>query len=262
MQNIVQQQAPMQHHVTQQSALHQLQQQVPNQQHQIIQQGTSQQQTTLTHQHSNQQQHLSKSQIPGYQMPTNHGLSKGQRIVSAANSSNLPIQQDMSNTGDFAPVSQQNKAARPNSQDGSVSSATDHSTITIDRVGGSSLEQQEENSQHGSVGALEGPSIDTNVDSKHSNEICAAELRKLDQDFENNLKRAKKVFVNRMDNLQRTQVQREARHQKTLEQHQKDRAAFEKRLQQEEIEQNRRIEQMQKEWDRRREEVRSKDQIG
>ena len=79
------------------------------------------------------------------------------------------------------------------------------------------------------------------------------------EDFQNNLKRAKKVFYSRMDNLQRTLVQREAQHQKTLEQHQKDRTAFEKRLRQEEIEQNRRIELLQAEWDRKREEVRSRD---
>ena len=79
------------------------------------------------------------------------------------------------------------------------------------------------------------------------------ELRKLDEDFQKNLQRAKKVFYNRMDNLQRSQIEREAQHQKTLERHQKERAEFEKRLQQEEKEQNRRIEQLQREWDRRRE---------
>lgn len=79
------------------------------------------------------------------------------------------------------------------------------------------------------------------------------ELRKLDEDFQKNLQRAKKVFDNRMDNLQRSQIEREAQHQKTLEKHQKERAEFEKRLQQEEKEQHRRIEQLQREWDRRRE---------
>lgn len=198
----------------------------------------------------NQPQHHSNPQMPGYQIPSNqnHVPPQGQRIVTSSDTINLTIQENVSQSksGDCVPISLQNKGSRQINQEGSVSSAAEHSR---------------EDSQNESIGALEGLSIDTTGDDEQSDEICAAELRKLDQDFENNLKRAKKVFVNRMDNLQRTQVQREARHQKTLEQHQKDRAAFEKRLQQEEIEQNRRIEQMQKEWDRRREEVRLKEQI-
>jgi hypothetical protein len=106
-------------------------------------------------------------------------------------------------------------------------------------------------------GALE--ELIMNISGEESvDEMCAEELRQLDEDFQKNLMRAKKVFASRMDNLVRTQSQREAQHQKTLEYHQKERAAFEKRLQQEEIEQNRRIELMQKEWDRRREEARLK----
>ena len=81
------------------------------------------------------------------------------------------------------------------------------------------------------------------------------ELRRLDEDFQKNLHRAKKVFDNRMDNLQRSQIEREAQHQKTLEKHQKERAEFEKRLAQEEREQNRRIEQLQREWDQRRQQL-------
>lgn len=195
-----------------------------------------------------QPQHQSNPQMQSYQIPSNqnHVPPQGQRIVTSSNTINLPIQEKVlqSISGDFVPVSLLNKAPRLTNQEGSVSSATEHSR---------------EDSQSESTEALEGLSIDTNGYDAQSDEICAAELRKLDQDFENNLKRAKKVFVNRMDNLQRTLVQREALHQKTLEQHQKDRVAFEKRLQQEEIEQNRRIEQMQKEWDRRREEVRLKE---
>lgn len=79
------------------------------------------------------------------------------------------------------------------------------------------------------------------------------ELRKLDEDFQKNLERAKKVFDNRMDNLQRSQVEREAQHQKTLEKHQKERAEYEKRLAAEEEQQNRRLEQLQREWDKKRE---------
>ena len=82
--------------------------------------------------------------------------------------------------------------------------------------------------------------------------FSSEELRKLDEDFQKNLMRAKKVFDNRMDNLQRSQIEREAQHQKTLERHQKEKAEFEKRLQQEAREQSKRIEQLQREWDRKR----------
>jgi len=199
--------------------------------------------------------------MPGYQVPPNQVLPQGQRIATTANSINLPISQDISKAGDFVPVAQQNEAPWLMNQEGSVSSTSDPSTTANNKVRTTTFDQQQEdNSQGESMGDLEGLSIDTSGDDEPTDEICAAELRQVDQDFQNNLKRAKKVFVNRMDNLQRTQVQREAKHQKTLEQHSKDRTAFEKRLQQENIEQNRRIEQMQKEWDRRREEVRLKEQ--
>ena len=78
------------------------------------------------------------------------------------------------------------------------------------------------------------------------------ELRKLDEDFQKNLLRAKRVFDNRMDNLQRSQVEREAQHKKTLEKHEKEQAEFEKRLESEAKEQSRRIEQLQRDWDRKR----------
>lgn len=238
--------------------MQQLQQQGQNQQHQIQQDNSQpiaqhQHQTSGTQQRSsylqNQPQHHSNPQMPGYQIHSNqnHGPSQAQRIVTSSDTINLPMQENIpqSKSGDFIPHSQQSHGSRLINQEGSVSSATEHS--------------REDSQNSGSMGTLEGLSIDDTGNDEQSDEICAVELRKLDKDFENNLKRTKKVFVNRMDNLQRTQVQREARHQKTLEQHQKDRAAFEKRLQQEEIEQNRRIEQMQKEWDRRREEVRLKE---
>jgi WNK lysine deficient protein kinase len=79
------------------------------------------------------------------------------------------------------------------------------------------------------------------------------EIRKLNEEFNKNLLRAKKVFDNRMDNLQRSQIEREAQHQKTLEKHMKEQAEFEKRLAAEEEQQNRRLEQLQKEWDKKKE---------
>jgi len=80
-----------------------------------------------------------------------------------------------------------------------------------------------------------------------------SELRKLEEEFQRNLQRAKKVFDNRMDNLQRSQIEREAQHKKTLEKHEQERAQFERRLAQEEEQQNRRLEQLQREWAKKRE---------
>ena len=269
MQNVVQQQPPLlqinhQPSLTQQQ---QLQQPVTTQQHQI-QQGRPQQidrhhqQQAMAQQHSthvqNQQQHQSNSPMSEYQAPSNQVQPHGHRIATSTNPISLSIPQDISTSTDYISIAHQSKA--PHRREGSLSSTADNSTTTDNRIRTTSLEKQSEENRLGeSMEVLEGLSIDTNSEDEPTDEVCAAELRKLDEDFQNNLKRAKKVFVNRMDNLQRTQVQREAQHQKTLEQHQKDRTAFEKRLQQEEIEQNRRIEQMQKEWDRRREEVRLKD---
>lgn len=271
-QNVVQQQPPMQLQIKRQSSLpqqQQLQQPVANQPHQI-QQGRSQQMDhhhqhqPMAQQHSghaqNQQQHQSNSPMSEYQVPSNQVPSHGQLIPTGANPHSLSLSQEIPTTAEYLLVAHQNKAPHLMVQEGSLSSTADASMTTNDRLRTTSLEQRrEDNCQGESMGVLEGLSIDTSGEDEPTDEVCAAELRKLDEDFQNNLKRAKKVFVNRMDNLQRTQVQREAQHQKTLEQHQKDRTAFEKRLQQEDIEQNRRIEQMQKEWDRRREEVRLKD---
>jgi WNK lysine deficient protein kinase len=266
MQNVVQQQPSLQLQMNHQSSLQQqqqLQQPVTTQQHQI-QQGRSQQQQPMAQQHSsraqNQQQHQSNSPLSEYQVPSNQVPPHGQRITTGTNPISLSLPQDISKPADYVPVAHQSKPPHLRIQEGSVPSATDPSTTTSNRLIKMSLENQREDDRQGeSMGVLEGLSIDTSGEDDPTDEVCAAELRKIDEDFHNNLKRAKKVFVNRMDNLQRTQVQREAQHQKTLEQHQKDRTAFEKRLQQEGIEQNRRIEQMQKEWDRRREEVRQKD---
>ncbi len=249
MPNVVQQQPPIQLQMNRASSLppqqQQLQQAVTTQQHQIHQGRTQQiQQPPMAQQRPNQQQEY---QVAPTQVPPH-----GQRIATGSNSMSLPMTKDI-------PVAQHN-GPHLRINEGIVSSATDPSQATTSRSRTPSLEKEQEDDRPGeSMGALEGLSIDTSGEDEPTDEACAEELRKLDEDFHNNLKRAKKVFVNRMDNLQRTQVQREAQHQKTLEQHQKDRTAFEKRLQQEEIEQNRRIELLQAEWDRRREEVRSKD---
>lgn len=85
------------------------------------------------------------------------------------------------------------------------------------------------------------------------NDEVREKLRKLEEDYQKNLKIAKKVFDSRMENLERSQTEKEAQHQKFLEKHEKERAAFEKRRALEEEQQMRRIELLQKEWDKKRE---------
>ncbi len=97
-----------------------------------------------------------------------------------------------------------------------------------------------------------------NNDADSDEEESDDELRKLDQDFQKNLQRARKVYDSRMDSLQRCKVEREEQHLKTLEKHEKERAEFEKRLAQEAEQQRKRIEQLQLEWDRQRELARAK----
>ena len=86
-------------------------------------------------------------------------------------------------------------------------------------------------------------------------EEFAADIRRLDEDFQKNMLRAQKVFDNRMDNLQRSKQEKEFQHQKTLEKHEKERIDIEKRARQEEILQTQRIGEMQREWDRKRDEL-------
>lgn len=90
-------------------------------------------------------------------------------------------------------------------------------------------------------------------DEDEINEEMRQQLRKLEEDYQKNLKIAKKVFDSRMENLARSQTEKEAQHLKTLEKHEKERADFEKKRVQEEQQQMKRIEQIQKEWDKKRE---------
>jgi hypothetical protein len=113
---------------------------------------------------------------------------------------------------------------------------------------GQLAENMHDSSRNGSMASLS-DEVDTD------DELLSEELRKLDEDFQRNIQRAKKVFDNRMDNLQRSQVEREAQHLKTLEKHEKERLEFEKRLALEAEQQNKRIELLQREWDKRRESV-------
>ena len=82
------------------------------------------------------------------------------------------------------------------------------------------------------------------------------EIRKLEQEFEKKMQRAKKSYGTRMDNLQRSKVEAEAQHQMTLEKHEKERIEFEKRVRLAEEEQTRRLNQIQKEFIEKKKEVR------
>ena len=88
------------------------------------------------------------------------------------------------------------------------------------------------------------------------NEVDAEEMRKLEEEFEKRLQRAKKSYGTRMDNLHRSKVEAEAQHQMTLEKHEKERIEFEKRVRLAEEEQNRRLSQIEKEFMEKKHQVR------
>ena len=58
-------------------------------------------------------------------------------------------------------------------------------------------------------GVLDVPNFNSDADLL-DDELLSSELRKLDEDFQKNMMRAKKVFDSRMGNLQRTKHEREA----------------------------------------------------
>lgn len=118
--------------------------------------------------------------------------------------------------------------------------------------------QQEPREMQASSPSLSDSSRNVGYDAVSDDEDSDDELRKLDEDFQKNLQRARKVYDSRMDSLQRCKVEREEQHLKTLEKHEKERAEFEKRLAQEAEQQRKRIQQLQLEWDRQRELARTK----
>lgn len=109
-------------------------------------------------------------------------------------------------------------------------------------------EQSEHSTSISSVGdksPSEGTiSEDLDVDS----EVDAEEIRRLEQEFEKKMQRAKKSYGTRMDNLHRSKEEAEAQHQMTLEKHEKERIEFEKRVRLAEEEQTRRLNQLEKEF--------------
>lgn len=99
------------------------------------------------------------------------------------------------------------------------------------------------------------------------NEISEAnteEIRKLEQEFEKKMQRAKKSYGTRMDNLHRSKDEAEAIHQATLQKHEKERTEFEKRVRLAEEEQTRRLNQIEKEFIEKKEGVRQQhgDKVG
>lgn len=178
-----------------------------------------------------------------HQQTANQG-SQSQQVVYAASSS------AMSNPTDATSTSFESQApTHPGGPDDSVFWASSNAQQPSAGFGVAVSKDTHTNGVH------EVPSIDMDEEAL-DDELLYAELRKLDEDFQKNMMRAKRVFDSRMGTLQRTQVQREAQHQKTLERHQKEQADFEKRMQQEAIEQNRRMEQLKRDWANRRKAMR------
>lgn len=128
--------------------------------------------------------------------------------------------------------------------------STPHPESLVDTSSkGHNSEQKPYDIINGLSALADGGDIDWDTDDE---EVRAA-LRKLEEDYQKNLKIARKVFDSRMENLERSRIEKEAQHKETLEKHEKERLAFEKKRAIEEEQQLRRIEQLQKEWDKKRE---------
>ena len=90
----------------------------------------------------------------------------------------------------------------------------------------------------------------------NDDDVDDEELKKLKEEYEKRMQRAKKSYGTRMDNLQRSKTEAEAQHQMTLEKHEKERIEFEKRVRLAEEEQNRRLNQIEKEFKEKKDKFR------
>jgi WNK lysine deficient protein kinase len=77
-----------------------------------------------------------------------------------------------------------------------------------------------------------------------STEENLEELRRIEEEYQKSLQRAKKVYDSRMENLQRSLNEREAQHLQNLMKHEKERAEFEKKVKLAEAEQAKRLQEL------------------
>ena len=138
------------------------------------------------------------------------------------------------------------KAMQQQSHDSSASSGASHQSVPSD--GSSAVFHQSS--------LPSDTSADINDDDADDADI--EEIRRLEQEFEKKLLRAKKSYHTRMDNLHRSKEEVEAQHQLLLEKHEKERIEFEKRVRLAEEEQTRRLNQIQSELLEKKKEVQRK----
>ncbi|KAL3817124.1 hypothetical protein ACHAXA_009955 [Cyclostephanos tholiformis] len=165
------------------------------------------------------------------QAPALSTLSQQQQHLLTPTLSNSS--QDMITSRQFAPQG--------------VSITQDASDKLLHQGHNASLQREAHNSQP-SEGLDDGNNVEADAE--------AEEIRKLEQELEKKLQRAKKSYHTRMDNLQRSKEEVEAQHQMLLEKHEKERIEFEKRVRLAEEEQARRLNQIQQEFLEKKREVR------
>ena len=209
--------------------------------------------------HPQQGQPMPQAPPPSHAVPAAHpGLTDAvpvpvAQVPSEAPLTDLPPQQVYANPPLHAQSPHSANATSPRPENRKVTAAAGAARIPVPFAGNAPVAPVE---RVVSVGTVEG-SVDLPVASPDAlglsdeDEDIQAELRKLEEEYERNLERAKKVFDSRMVNLQRSQKEKEKEHQKFLEKHEKERAEFEKRRALEEEQQQRRLEQIQKERDRK-----------
>lgn len=105
----------------------------------------------------------------------------------------------------------------------------------------------------GQLGSAKNDVADNGDEAKGSDaKINAEEIKKLEQEFEKKLLRAKNAYGKRMESLKRSKDEAEAQHKMALEKHEKERIEFEKKGRLAEEVQNRLLNQMQKEYDEKK----------
>lgn len=86
------------------------------------------------------------------------------------------------------------------------------------------------------------------------------ELKRMEEEFQKTLQRAKKVYEARMENLHRSLNDFEAQHIQNLKKHEKERADFEKKAKLSEAEHSKRLKELEQQWNLKRAELTRKKQ--
>jgi hypothetical protein len=102
------------------------------------------------------------------------------------------------------------------------------------------------------AGTFDGSSSFDESESTASTGESQEELRKMEEEFQKTMQRAKKVYESRMENLSRSLNDFEAQHIQNLKKHDKERADFEKKAKLSEAEHSKRLKELEEQWNQKK----------